>query len=89
MHTISPTQKLNLGRAVIIKGRLNDIRLKLEVALSTFQSSLTMDLVALDDAFEVENEEEIQRIWNEIGEDISENYSDSNVIDDGSLMINE
>lgn len=74
---------------MIIKGRLNDIRVKLEVALSTFQSSLTMDLVALDDAFEVENEEEIQRIWNEIGEDISENYFDSNVIDDGSLMINE
>jgi len=74
---------------VIIKGRLNDIRIKLEVALSTFQSSLTMDLVALDDAFEVENEEEIQRIWNEIGEGISENYFDSNVIVDGSLIINE
>ena len=72
MCTLSVTQRLNLGRASIVQERIRDIEQRLKTAFSYFNSAETLNLEALHDAFEDENEEAIEQIWN----GIIENFDD-------------
>lgn len=74
LASLSEVQRLDLGKASLVQTRLEDIAVKLERAIAIFTSSLDLDLASLDDAFFLQDEDEVERIWTDVEEAIEKNY---------------